>query len=45
MEYVRQRGDFPDVPYEQIIADFRNAYPRWMAQATTEAPRDFATEA
>src|SRR5262252_3802608 len=45
MEYVRERGSFADVPYDTIIADFRNAYPRWMAQATTEAPRDFATEA
>jgi transglutaminase-like putative cysteine protease len=44
MEYVRRRGDYADVPYEQIIADFRSFYPRWMAPRTTDGPRDFATE-
>ena len=31
MEYLRQRGHYPDVPYETIIAEFKSLYPRWMA--------------
>lgn len=27
MEYVRDRGSFDDVPFEEIIAEFRSAYP------------------
>jgi hypothetical protein len=27
MEYLRDRGTFPDVPFEKIQADFRLAYP------------------
>lgn len=45
MEYVRQRGDYPDVPYEEIIADFRSQYPRWMALGSAEGSGDFAAEA
>jgi len=29
MEYVRERGHFPDVPYEKIVAGFNETYPRW----------------
>ena len=45
MEYVRQRGHFPDVPYEEIIADFKKMYPRWIAVAAAGGRRDFAREA
>jgi transglutaminase-like putative cysteine protease len=45
MEYVRQRGDYPDVPYQEIIADFKSLYPRWMALGSGEGHGDFATEA
>ena len=31
--------------YEEIIADFRSLYPRWMALGSSEGRRDFATEA
>src|SRR5208282_5670600 len=31
MEYVAQRGHYPDVPYDTIIADFKSTYPRWLA--------------
>ena len=31
MEYVKDRGPYPDVPYEVILADFRKMYPRWMS--------------
>jgi transglutaminase-like putative cysteine protease len=45
MEYVRQRGHYPDVPYNEIIAEFRQVYPRWMELVSAGAHRDFATEA
>jgi transglutaminase-like putative cysteine protease len=45
MEYVRHRGDYPDVPYQEIIADFKSLYPRWMALGSGEGHGDFATEA
>ncbi len=33
MEYVTQRGNYADVPYEAIVAEFKSAYPRWFAAA------------
>jgi transglutaminase-like putative cysteine protease len=45
MEYVRLRGHYPDVPYAEIIAEFRQAYPRWMELVSAGAHGDFATEA
>ncbi len=43
MEYVRERGDYPDVPYEAIIQHFRKVHPRWLARSRGEG--DFADEA
>ncbi|HYL82890.1 MAG TPA: transglutaminase-like domain-containing protein [Candidatus Angelobacter sp.] len=43
MEYVRERGNFPDVPYESIIADFNKTYPRWRelaGQGGAKAPAE-----
>src|SRR3569832_264133 len=37
MEYVRERGDFDDVPVERIAADIVATYPAW--QPVTEAGR------
>src|ERR1035437_1437683 len=45
MEYVWQRGHYPDVPYDTIIADFQEMYPRWLALLATRGHRDFAREA
>jgi transglutaminase-like putative cysteine protease len=45
MEYVKQRGHFADVPYDTIIADFKQAYPRWFAVPTASVRGDFAKEA
>jgi transglutaminase-like putative cysteine protease len=45
MEYVRQRGHYPDVPYEAILADFKKEYPRWMALVSGGGHGEFATEA
>ena len=43
MEYAAQRGSYEDVPYEEIVADFKRVYPRWMALAKNGA-RDFVAE-
>jgi len=45
MEYVRERGHYPDVPYEAIINDFQKMYPRWMALVSEGQRGDFAGEA
>jgi transglutaminase-like putative cysteine protease len=45
MEYVCQRGDYQDVPYEEIIADFKKMYPRWLAVEPANGRGDFAGEA
>lgn len=48
MEYVRQRGVFPDVPRAEILKAFAEAYPRSAAWNSADAPRiegDFAAEA
>lgn len=36
MEYVRDRGHYPDVPYERILRDLRETYPRWMKLLSEE---------
>jgi transglutaminase-like putative cysteine protease len=45
MEYVRERGHFPDVPYDEIVADFKKMYPRLLAVTAAGGRRDFAREA
>ena len=45
MEYVRDRGNYPDVPYETIIADFKRTYPRWMMLVRGRKSGNFAAEA
>jgi transglutaminase-like putative cysteine protease len=35
MEYLRDRGRFADVPLPEIVADFRERYPRWLQDAQT----------
>lgn len=45
MEYVKQRGHYADVPYDTIIADFKEAYPRWFAAPAPTVRGDFAKEA
>jgi transglutaminase-like putative cysteine protease len=32
MEYLRDRGTFPDVPFERIQADFRSTYPSLVSE-------------
>jgi len=45
MEYVRERGNYADVPYEEIIADFKKTYPKWMELVSAGRRGEFATEA
>lgn len=45
MEYVRERGNYPDVPYEEITNDFQKTYPRWMTLVSDGQRRNFAAEA
>jgi transglutaminase-like putative cysteine protease len=43
MEYVSHRGTFADVPFEEIVADFRTHYPALVAKAGLSG--DFQAEA
>ncbi len=45
MEYVRERGSYPDVPYDTIVAEFKKIHPRWLALRTDGDQGDFAREA
>jgi transglutaminase-like putative cysteine protease len=45
MEYVRERGNYSDVPYEEIITDFKKTYPRWMKLVSEGKRGNFAAEA
>jgi transglutaminase-like putative cysteine protease len=45
MEYLRDRGQFADVPLETIQAAFRALYPGLMARAAEDRRGDFAAEA
>jgi transglutaminase-like putative cysteine protease len=44
MEYVAQRGAFDDLPLAQIVADFQQHYPRWMAGMAQQREADFLAE-
>ena len=35
MQYVRERGTFDELPFDDIIGDFRSAYPRMFEDAGT----------
>ena len=45
MEYVRERGSYSDVPYEEIIADFKKKCSKWMELVSAGRRGDFAAEA
>src|ERR671924_2045060 len=45
MEYVRERGNYPDVPYGAIITDFNKTYPRWMTLVSEGKRGNFTAEA
>jgi transglutaminase-like putative cysteine protease len=35
MEYLKDRGRFDDIPLDELVADFRALYPRWLQEAET----------
>jgi hypothetical protein len=37
MEYLKDRGAFPDVPFATIVADFKTLYPKLRAASPTAA--------
>lgn len=45
MEYVKQRGEFDDLPYEELVADMFAMYPQLVAVSEKQAGGDFAREA
>jgi transglutaminase-like putative cysteine protease len=45
MEYVRQRGVYEDVPFDEIQVEFRRTYPRIFAERDGRIEGDFAAEA
>jgi len=45
MEYVRDHGPFADVPYERIVAYFREYYPAYFEKHGTARADDFEREA
>lgn len=44
MEYVHQRGSFDDMPLDDIVADFRRYYPRWLPDTDALQQADFLAE-
>lgn len=45
MEYVRQRGEFDDLPYEELVADMVRMYPKLVEISEGKAGGDFDHEA
>ncbi|MEE2693931.1 MAG: transglutaminase-like domain-containing protein [Pseudomonadota bacterium] len=45
MEYIRERGSFPDVPFEDIMEAFWEYYPTAMETGFNTSGGDFAAEA
>ncbi|KON81748.1 transglutaminase family protein [Azoarcus sp. PA01] len=44
MEYIHQRGHFPDVPLSLMAEDFRTHYPVWLEQAEQLRTEDFLAD-
>ncbi|KAF0164356.1 MAG: transglutaminase [Rhodocyclaceae bacterium] len=45
MEYVKQRGEFDDLPYEELVADMHRMYPQLVSISEGAAAGDFDHEA
>ena len=45
MEYVLQRGECDDLPFDELVADMKAAYPRLLEFARSKSRGDFAREA
>ncbi|HRP98559.1 MAG TPA: transglutaminase family protein [Rhodocyclaceae bacterium] len=45
MEYVRQRGEYDDLPYDELAAEMRRTYPGLIAASAAARADDFEREA
>jgi transglutaminase-like putative cysteine protease len=45
MEYVKQRGEFDDLPYDELVADMLAMYPQLVAHSEKPVAGDFDHEA
>jgi hypothetical protein len=45
MEYVKQRGEYDDLPYDELVADMRLMYPQLVTISEASAGGDFDREA
>lgn len=45
MEYIKQRGEFDDLPYDELVADMLRMYPRLVALSEGQEAGDFEHEA
>jgi transglutaminase-like putative cysteine protease len=45
MEYVKQRGEFDDLPYDELVTDMFAMYPHLIAHSERQASGDFDHEA
>ena len=44
MEYVSQRGEYDDLPFDELVADLKATYPRLLALSEGKSRGDFAHE-
>ena len=44
MAYLAPRGSFDDLPLAQIMVDFRQHYPKWLANMAQQHSADFMAE-
>ena len=45
MEYVKQRGEFDDLPYDELVGDMVRMYPQVVAFSERQVGGDFDQEA
>ncbi len=45
MEYVKQHGEFDDLPYDQLVAEMQRSYPQLIAASAGKISGDFEHEA
>ena len=45
MEYIRQRGSFDDVPFDEIVSVFKKSYPEAMERGFKVSGADFEADA
>ena len=45
MEYVKDRGHYADLPYDELIATFRKYYPQYFKEERPKSASSFEEEA